>query len=228
MALKSSRTKQAPYFKPAEASDEAKELAKALRKEYKSFVVLYAHSLPRQVAKTALDILGLPWSIFWEPFEQALTGVYHWHTEGVATAILEARDAILGAVVPHEEPETVRGESATLVVFDETGPEPQVVDLENSVERVRERLGDIVLKHTSDHLTMENGIVTVLNDERNPFVDLDPEQTFGAKEAGQLLGRSYGYVKDHGADLGGTKTVRGAWQFTAAALAVAWPTHKGE
>ena len=211
MALKSTRTSIVRYLKPGDASEECRMLSKALRKEYKSFAPLYATSLPGKVAGTALVVLDLPPS-FLGPLTEALEGKYQWTTETVAQTILDARDAVLAAGTAQDGEVDLVDLSVDLEELEATNPE---------VAEAGQQLDEIVWASVS---RVENGVAG----ERNPFIDLDPEQTFGAKEAGQLLGRSYGYVKDHGADLGGTKTVRGAWQFTAAALAVAWPHHKGD
>ena len=64
------------------------------------------------------------------------------------------------------------------------------------------------------------------DDPANPFKGVDPSEELSAREVAAMLGRSYGYVKDHGKDLGGKKNAKGAWTFSPAEVAKVYEAHK--
>lgn len=69
-----------------------------------------------------------------------------------------------------------------------------------------------------------------LGEGENPFLNKtiypDLDEALSAKDVAAVLGRSYGYVKDHGKDLLGHKNDKGAWEFYPRLLATVYDTHK--
>lgn len=171
-----------------------------LREEFGIFVLLNCKTRPKEVIEIFLDLSR---ELETEPVD-----------EGVLIALAEG---FLGSAT-YWKPEQVAAELWTL---------REKILSEGEVERPDTPEEQAERAETIEAMMPLQLEAIASQEQDNPF--LRPgllDEPMSAKQVAELLGRSYGYVKDHGKDLHGHKNDKGAWEFYPRLLATVYDTHK--